>query len=131
METTQRRTGSTAIAGGAALGMAGTAAVLLGAADAIWVGIPTSDGPGLSLLYITGWALLSWAGIVGLIVAVLVVRSVVSRRRPALLEVVLIIATAAVIVGVLLVRPFAGSSEGGAEVESVAPVSSLQRGAGR
>lgn len=95
-----------------ALAMAGGAAIALGVADAVWFGIPTADGPGLALLYIVGWALLVWAVLVGLVGLVHLVRSGRAGRRPTPVEVVLLAAAAAVVVGVLLAHPLIGSGHG-------------------
>lgn len=99
------------VASGAALAMAAGAAIALAVADAIWFGTPTADGPALMLLYVVGWVLLVWAALAGIGVAVHLFRSA-AHRRPRPIEIVLVGAIAAIVVGVLLAHPLIGSGQG-------------------
>lgn len=97
---------------GVALAMAAGAAVALAAADVIWLGTSDADGAGAMLLSVVGWTLLVWAALVGVAVVVHLVRSAAAGRRLAPIEIVLLIATAAVVSGVLIVHPLVGSGQG-------------------
>ncbi|MGM1029431.1 MAG: hypothetical protein ACQEWM_06090 [Actinomycetota bacterium] len=111
MATTRADPRSSAVASGIAISMALAAAIAIAVADAMWFGIPTADGAGITLVYVVGWVLLGWAALLGLAIVVHRVRSGVDRR-PAPIELVLLAATAAVIVGVLLTHPLIGSGQG-------------------
>lgn len=112
MATTLADPRSSAGASAVALGLATGAAIALAAADAVWFGIPTADGPGVTLLYVVGWLLLAWAAVVALATVVHLVRSASAGRRQTPLEIVLIAAALAVVVGVLLAHPMFGSGQG-------------------
>lgn len=103
---------SSAVVAGVALAMAAGAAVALAAADVIWLGTSDADGAGAMLLSVVGWTLLVWAALVGVAVVVHLVRSAAAGRRLAPIEIVLLIATAAVVSGVLIVHPLVGSGQG-------------------
>jgi hypothetical protein len=103
---------SSAVIAGVALAMATGAAVALAAADVIWLGTFDADGAGAMLLSVIGWTLLVWAALVGVAVVVHLVRSAAAGRRLAPIEIVLLIATAAVVSGVLIIHPLVGSGQG-------------------
>lgn len=87
-----------------ALGLAGLGAGLVGVGNVIWTSIPDSDAMP-TMMFLTGWALLTGAVIVGTVVAVHLVRARRSR-----LEVALVLATALVVAGVVLAHPLVGSA---------------------
>lgn len=89
--------------------MAAGAALALGVADAIWASTPTAGDAGLSLLYVLGWALAAWAGLIAVLVVVHLARGLAARRRIAPVDVALVVATALVIVATVLMHPPAGS----------------------
>ena len=111
METTRRDSGSTAVAAGVALALAGCSALSFAVGDAVGFVSPSAEAV-FTFSWLVGWMLLAWATIVGGAVAIHLIRAVASRRRPARVEIVLIVATAAVIAGVILTHPLAGSGAG-------------------
>lgn len=94
-----------------ALALAGGGALSLAVADGIGFLSPSTEAV-FTLLFIAGWVLLAWAAIVGGVVAVHLVRAAAGRRRPALIDTVLVLATVAVIAGVVHAHPLTGSSSG-------------------
>jgi len=93
-----------------AFASAGVAGVVLWVADAVWYGIPESGGPGVSVLFIGGWGLLTCAALVAVGVLIHLVLSVLSRRRGNALEFVLPAVTIVLIAVMLLAHPLAGSA---------------------
>lgn len=73
------------------------------------IGSLSPSAEALFTLWIVGWVLLAWAIVIGSVVSVQLVRAVASRRRPALIETVLVGATAAVVASVLGTHPLVGS----------------------
>ena len=112
MQTRPDDARSTAVAAGVALGLAGCAALSLAVGDAIGFVTDRTEAV-FALLFMVGWMLLAWATIVGGVVSVHLIR-VSFRRSPALIEIALVVATAAVIAGVILTHPLAGSGSGAA-----------------
>ena len=111
MEATRSRP-ETAVAV-AALALAVSAALVLGVADAI--GFVSDSAEALFIAaQILGWILLAWATLVGGLGAIQLGRRLVSRQSPALLDVLLIAAGAAVIVAVICAHPLWGSGSGSA-----------------
>jgi hypothetical protein len=91
--------------------LAGCAALSFAVGDAI--GFVTRRAEAVSTLsWLVGWVFLAWATIVGGAVAVHVIRAVALRRRPTLVQTVLVVATAAVIVGLIWAHPLFGSGAG-------------------
>jgi hypothetical protein len=111
MEATRRNSGSTAFAAGAALALAGCAALLLAVGDAIGFVSPSAEAV-FTVMFVVGWVFLAWATIVGGAVLIHLIRVVAVGRRPALIETLLVVATAAVIAGVIFTHPLAGSGSG-------------------
>lgn len=111
METARRESRSTSVAAGVALALAGCAALTFAVGDAVGFLSPGAEAVA-TLSWLVGWMLLAWATFVGGAVLVHLVRAVALRRRPALVEVVLVLATAAVIAGVIVTYPPAGSGSG-------------------
>ena len=99
------------LAAGVALALAGCAALLLAVGDAIGFVDPTTEAV-FTLSWIVGWMLLAWSTIVGGAVLVYLIYGVASRRRTALSEIVLVVATAAVIATAVWAHPLAGSGTG-------------------
>jgi hypothetical protein len=93
-----------------ALALAGVAAMMLWIADAVWYGVPSSGGPGISLLFIGGWVLLAWAALLAIGVVVFVLSSSSSRRGLRPLEFGLLAATIVLVAGILVMHPLAGSA---------------------
>jgi hypothetical protein len=124
MEESQGRSRSGIVAAGVALALAAGAALVLSFADLIWFGTPSTGGPGLSLLYIAGWALMVWAVVIGIVAVAHVVHAIRTRRLAAI-EIVLVVTTAAIMASVILARPLTGSSGGvAATLPSAAATSS-------
>ena len=95
-----------------ALALAGCAALLLAVGDVIGF-VSQSNDAVFILLWIVGWVLLAWATIIGGAVLVhLIFRAINFRRRPALIETVLVVAFAVVIAGVIYSHPLVGSGTG-------------------
>ena len=95
----------------AALALAGSAALLLGAADAI--GFTSESAESLfTLAWLLGWTLLSWAVVVVGFCAAHLVRRLASRRSPARSEVLLLAAGTALVVAVVRAHPLWGSGSG-------------------
>ena len=113
MEATRRDSRSAAVAAGVALALAGCSALLLALGDAIGFVNPGTEAV-FTLSWIVGWMLLAWATMVVGAVLVYLIRGVASRRRPPLIEAVLVFATAAIIGGVVWAHPLAGSGAGAA-----------------
>lgn len=88
---------STAIAGIIGLSMAAAGAALLFLAEALWTSSADIEAAS-TLAWIAGWTLLLWAVIIVAVVVVQLARSA-RRRAPTLVEVVLVVATVAVILG--------------------------------
>jgi hypothetical protein len=103
-------TGSSTTVSWVALASAVVAGVVLWVADAVWYGIPESGGPGVSLLFIGGWSLLTCAAFVAVGVLIHLVVSALRRRGGAPLEFVLPAATIVLIAVILLAHPLAGSA---------------------
>ena len=93
-----------------ALASAVVAGVVLWVADAVWYGIPESGGPGVSLLFIGGWGLLTCAALVALGVLIHLVLSALSRRGGSTVEFVLPAVTIVLVAVILLAHPLAGSA---------------------
>ncbi|TRW44610.1 hypothetical protein [Georgenia yuyongxinii] len=109
MEATRSRFEMTV--GVATLAPAVSAALVFGVGDAI--GFMSDSAEALfTVAWILGWALLVWATILGGLGAIQLVRRLVSRRRPAWTEVLLLVAGAAVIVAVTSTNPLVGSGSG-------------------
>ena len=95
-----------------ALALAGCAALLLAVGDVIGFVSQSTDAV-FTLLWVVGWVLLAWATIIGGAVLVhLILRAITFRRRPALVETVLVVASAVVIAGVIYAHPLVGSGTG-------------------
>lgn len=105
----QRETRPSVIGAAAALALAVGAGLLWAVADAVWYGVPGSDGPGIALLYIGAWALLAWAVIVAVVVIVHLIRVVLAGRRPGIPEIVLVASALIVVAVVVLGQPWTGS----------------------
>ncbi|MBF0815732.1 hypothetical protein E4U02_04835 [Microbacterium paludicola] len=108
METTRE---ARPIAAAVVLALAGCAAVSLMVGDAIWRGIPDSDSLP-TILMILGWLLLAWAVIVGAFVIVRAVRTTAHRGRIAPSDAVMLAASAAVVVALLVAYPVFGTGGG-------------------
>lgn len=83
---------------------------MLWVADAVWHGIPESGGPGVSLLFIGGWGLLTCAALVAVGVLIHLALSALRRRGGRPFEFVLPADTVVVIAGILLAYPLVGSA---------------------
>jgi len=95
----------------AALALAGTAALVLGVADAI--GFRSAGAEAVFLAAsILGWTLLAWATILGGLGAFQLVHRLVSGRSAAWPDVLLLVAGTAVIVAVISTHPLWGSGSG-------------------
>ena len=95
----------------ATLALAGSAAVVLGVGDAI--GFRTDGAEAVFVgAWVLGWTLLVWAAILAGVGAVRLVRRLVARRDTAPSEVVLVVAGAALVVGVISAHPLWGSGSG-------------------
>ena len=108
--TTSRDAGSSVVASCIALAMAVGSAAILAIANAIWYGIPSSGGSGLSLLFIGAWVLLAWAAIVAIAVLVYLIHSTVSGDRREPLEFVLVAASIVLVMGIVMAQPLSGSA---------------------
>lgn len=108
--TVSRDAGSSVVASCIALVMALGSAVMLAIANAIWYGIPSSGGSGLSLLFIGGWVLLAWAAMVSMAVLVYLISSAVTGKRREPLEYVFIAASIVLVVGIVIAQPLTGSA---------------------
>ncbi len=111
MAGTRRDSESGVVSAAVALGLAVCAALSFAVGDAIGFVSPSTEAM-FTLLWMVGWALLAWAMIIGAVVSVHLVRKGAFLRRPVLREAVLIIATAAVIAGVIFAHPLVGSGAG-------------------
>ncbi|GAA4969250.1 hypothetical protein [Kineococcus glutinatus] len=88
--------------------LAGSAALALGAADAI--GFTTENAEAVfTVVVLLGWTLLVWAAIVGGLCVVQLLRRLLTRRAPAWPGVLLLGAGVAVIVAVVGAHPLWGS----------------------
>jgi hypothetical protein len=93
------------------LALAGSAALVLGAGDAI--GFRSAGAEALFVAaWVLGWTLLAWAAVLGGVCALGLARRLVARRGPAWPEVVLVVAGAAVIIAVISAHPLWGSGSG-------------------
>lgn len=108
METTRE---ARPIAAALVLALAVCAAIALIVGDAIWRGIPDSDSLP-TMLMILGWLMLAWAAIVGAFLIVGAVRATARRGRLAPSEAVMLFASAAVVVALLVAYPVFGSGSG-------------------
>lgn len=96
------------IEGIAGLVLATAAAAALTAAHA--VGFAASGAEAVFvLLWIVGWVLLAWAGIVGVAGVGALIRAGVARRGVTAIDALLVVATAVVVAGVVMTYPFAGA----------------------
>ena len=93
------------------LALAGCAALVLGVADAIGV-VSDSDEALFIAAQILGWTLLAWATLFGGLGAIQLGRRLGSRQVPALADILLDAAGAAVIVAVIWAHPLWGSGSG-------------------
>lgn len=109
METVRSEPTSRVSAGAVALGLAVGAAASLTAAHLANRG--TAADELVSLGVVLGFALLAWAAIVAVAVAVHLVRGA-RDRRPAAREILLVVATAAAIAGILWAYPPFGGGGG-------------------
>ncbi|WP_146084467.1 hypothetical protein [Rathayibacter sp. AY1C1] len=103
-------TGSSSVVSWVALASTGVAAATLWIADAVWYGIPESGGPGVSLLFIGGWGLLTCAVLLTVGVLIHLAPSALSRHGKRPVEFVLPSAALVLIAGILLAHPLAGSA---------------------
>ncbi|WP_369135428.1 hypothetical protein [Modestobacter sp. I12A-02662] len=93
------------------LALAGSAALVLGAGDAI--GFRSAGAEALlTIAWLLGWTLLAWATVLGGVCAVGLVRRLVAWRGAAWSEVSLVVVGAAVIVAVISTHPLWGSGSG-------------------
>ncbi|WP_203138020.1 hypothetical protein [Microbacterium sp. JZ31] len=106
MDTVRDASRSTTAAGGAALGLAAVAALSLTAAHLLNRGTGADELVTLGMLL--GWTLTAWSAIVGVVVAVQLGRGL-ARRRTARADILLLVATVAVIAATLAVYPPFGS----------------------
>jgi hypothetical protein len=109
METSRSESRTAAAVAAAAL--TASAALVLGVGDA--VGFRSESAEALfDMAWILGWTLLTWATILCGLGVIHVLHRLVSRRGTSWSEAVLVLATAAVIVGVILTYPVSGSGSG-------------------
>ncbi|GAA3511569.1 hypothetical protein GCM10022262_39630 [Georgenia daeguensis] len=107
------RTSPETVVAVATLALAGAAAIVLGVGDTI--GFMSDSAETLFIAaQIVGWTLLAWATILGGLGAVQLLRRLVSRNRPALPAVLLLVVGAAVIVAVASTHLLWGSGSGSA-----------------
>jgi hypothetical protein len=111
MDSTRSEVRSTGFAAGASIVLAACAGLLLASGDAIGFATPETEGI-FTVLYLAGWMFLSGALLVGVVAVVLLIRSLVSSRRLRLLDVLLLVAAAAVVTGVVWTHPLAGAGSG-------------------
>lgn len=111
MAATRRGSRSTAVAAGVALALAGCVALSFAVGDAIGFVSPSAEAV-FTFSWLVGWMLLAWATFVGGAVSVHLIRAVALRRRPALIEALLVVASATVIAVVIHTYPLAGSRAG-------------------
>lgn len=111
MEAKHADTRSTTVAAAVGLALALGAALALAVGDAVGFLSPSAEAV-FTLSVIAGWALLGWAAIVGGVVAIHLIRAVAARHRPALVQTVLVAATAVIIAGVIWAHPLVGSGGG-------------------
>ncbi|MFE1663863.1 hypothetical protein [Microbacterium sp. P02] len=109
MQTTSRDTRTTGLVVALVLGLASALTFAVG--DVAGALSPDPDAL-ISFTWILGLALLVWATIAFVVVMALIVRDFASRRRPALIEALLVIATLAVIAATLAAHPLFGSGGG-------------------
>lgn len=94
-----------------ALALATGAAVCFGVADAIgFLSDATEDA--FVALWLLGWVLLTWSGVVGGGYAVLLFLRWVSRRAVALMDAALVTASLALTVSVMATHPLWGTGSG-------------------
>lgn len=110
METTQPDSPPTGPAA-VALALAACAALSFAVGDATGFLTPSAEAV-FTLSWMVGWGLLAWATIVAGVASVHLLHGVASRRRLALIDAVLVVATVGVIVVVIRTHPLVGSGAG-------------------